>query len=100
MKKDLFLKTDDGLVPIDGKMTEKYGLCAGKISPFSGFAIVDKDGNPVDAGYLNRSSGPGLDSVKKGEGLEDEEIEEFSDTGAIMSQSEIIDFSNGTDSDQ
>lgn len=98
--KDLFLKTDDGLIPIDGKMVERYGLCAGRISPFSGFTIVDKDGNPVNAKSLNRASGPGIDAMPKGEGLEDDEIDEFPDTGAIMSQSEIIDFSHGTDSEQ
>ncbi len=37
--------------------------------------------------------------MPEGEGLEDDEIVEFSETGAILSQSEIIDFSQGTDSD-
>jgi hypothetical protein len=37
--------------------------------------------------------------MPEGEGLEDDEIVEFSETGAILSQSEIIDFSHGTDSE-
>jgi hypothetical protein len=37
--------------------------------------------------------------MPEGEGLDNDEIEEFSETHAILSQSEIIDFSHGTDSE-
>ena len=37
--------------------------------------------------------------MPEGEGMEDDEIVEFSETGEILSQSEIIDFSHGTDSE-
>jgi len=97
--KELFLNTDQGLVPIDEKIIEKYNLNEGKISPFSRFWIVDKNGSTGDTMDENETSSPGVDEIPAGEGLEDDEIVEFSETGAIMSQSEIIDFSHGTDSD-
>ena len=84
---ELFLKTDKGLVPLDEKIIEKYGLKEGRISPFSRFWIV------------KGTSSPSPEEMPKGEGLEDDEIEEFEETGAIFSQSEMIDFSRGVDSE-
>ena len=95
--KELFLNTEQGLVPIDVKIIEKYGLKEGTKSPFNRFWIVDKNGS-MGNGKIETSS-PGVDEMPAGEGLEDDEIVEFEETGAIMSQSEIIDFSHGTDSD-
>jgi len=97
--KELFLSTNQGLVTIEEKIIEKYNLKEGKISPFSRLWIVDKNGSTKDTMDDNETSSPGIDEMPAGEGLEDDEIVEFSETGAIMSQSEIIDFSHGTDSD-
>lgn len=97
--KELFLNTDEGLVPIEEKIVEKYGLKTGTRSPFHRFWIVDSSGKIGDENKGNGTSSPGADEMPEGEGLEDDEIVEFEETGAIMSQSEIIDFSHGTDSD-
>jgi hypothetical protein len=95
--KKLFLKTDGGLVPIDENVAEKYNLKEGTRSPFNRLWIVDESGRTRDG--VNETSSPRADEMPAGEGLEDDEIVEFEETGAIMSQSEIIDFSHGTDSD-
>jgi hypothetical protein len=95
--KKLFLKTDGGLVPIDENVAEKYNLKEGTRSPFNRLWIVDESGRIGDG--VNETSSPGVDEMPAGEGVEDDEIIEFEETGAIMSQSEIIDFSHGTDSD-
>lgn len=96
---ELFLKTEKGLVPLDDNVVKKYNLKAGKISPFSRMWIVDKDGNVASHGHYEGTSSPKPEEMPEGEGLEDDEIIEFKETGAILSQSEILDFSEGTDSD-
>lgn len=95
--KELFLKTENSLVPLDEKMIEKYNLVEGRKSPFTRFYVVDKTGR-LKFDPEKETSSPGVDKMPAGEGTEDDEIVEFSDTGAILSQSEIIDFSHGTDS--
>ncbi len=97
--KELFLKTEEGLVPLDEKIIEKYDLKAGRISPFNRFWIVDKNGNIAKDFLYEGTSSPTPDEMPEGEGLEDDEIEEFEETGAIFSQSEMIDFSRGVDSE-
>lgn len=97
--KELFLKTEHGLQPINEKIIEKYNLVEGKIAPFSRCWVVDKNGSVGIRNPDNDTSSPGLDEMPEGEGLDNDEIEEFSETGAIFSQSEIIDFSHGTDSE-
>ncbi|MGD9569193.1 MAG: hypothetical protein AB7V48_12950 [Sedimentibacter sp.] len=97
--KELFLKTENGLQKIDEKLIEKYDLCEGKIAPFSRYWVVDKNGSMGINNPDDDTSSPGIDEMPAGEGVENDEIVEFSDTGAIFSQSEIIDFSHGTDSE-
>ncbi len=97
--KELFLKTANGLKPIDEKLIEKYNLAEGKISPFSRYEIVDRNGSSGIKNHHDDTTSPGLDEMPEGEGLDNDEIEEFSETHAILSQSEIIDFSHGTDSE-
>lgn len=97
--KELFLKTENGLQPIDEKLIEKYNLVEGKIAPFSRYWVVDKNGSVGINNPDDDTSSLGIDEMPAGEGAEDDEIVEFSDTGAIFSQSEIIDFSHGTDSE-
>ena len=97
--KELFLKTENGLQKIDETVIEKYNLCEGKIAPFSRYWVVDKNGSLGINNPDDDTSSPKPDEMPVGEGAEDDEIVEFSDTGAIFSQSEIIDFSHGTDSE-
>ena len=96
--KELFLKTENGLLPLSEEEIEKYNLEEGKKSPFTGYYVVDKDGR-YKFNNEKQTSSPGIDEMPAGEGMDDDEIVEFSDTGAILSQSEIIDFSHGTDSE-
>ncbi len=96
---ELFLKTEEGLIPLDEIIINKYKLKAGRISPFSRFWVVDKSGSLSEDSLYDGTSSPTPDEMPKGEGLEDDEIEEFEETGAILSQSEIIDFSRGVDSE-
>ena len=95
--KELFLKTEDGLQKIDEEQVEKYNLAQGKIAPFSRYWVVDKEGSLGNHSDRPDTSSPGIDEMPAGEGAEDDEIVEFSDTGAIFSQSELIDFSHGTE---
>lgn len=97
--KELYLKTEHGLQKIDEKLIEKYNLSQGKIAPFSRYWVVDENGSLGVNNPDDDTSSPGIDEMPAGEGVEDDEIVEFSDTGAILSQSEIIDFSHGTDSE-
>ena len=97
--KELFLKTENGLIPLSKKIIEKYNLEEGRKSPFTRYYVVDKTGS-CRFDLEKETSNPGVDEMPAGEGAEDDEIVEFSDTGAIFSQSEIIDFSHGTDSEQ
>ncbi len=97
--KELFLKTENGLIPLDEKIIEKYNLVEGKKSPFTRYYVVNKTGR-IKFDSEKQTSSPGADEMPAGEGAEDDEIIEFSDTGAILSQSEIIDFSHGTDSEE
>lgn len=94
---ELYLQTKDGNIKIDPYQVSKYTLKEGTVSPFTKFRIVDKFGNYNFEG--KETSSPTPDEMPKGEGQEDDEIVEFKETGAILSQSEIIDFSHGTDSD-
>lgn len=92
--KELFLKTENGLVPLDERIIAKYNLAEGRKSPFTRYYVVDKTGRHK---FNNEKEKENIE-MPEGEGMDDDEIIEFSETGAIMSQSEIIDFSNGTDS--
>jgi hypothetical protein len=96
--KELFLETENGLIPLDEKIIEKYNLVEGRKSPFTRYYLVDKTGRHKFKSEKETSS-PGVDEMPAGEGADDDEIVEFSDTGAILSQSELIDFSQGTDSE-
>lgn len=96
--KELFLNTDQGLVKIEEDVIKKYNLKEGMISPYSRFWIVDKNGITENAMFKHETSSPDVREMPAGEGLEDDEIVEFGETGAILSQSEILDFSEGTDS--
>ena len=97
---ELFLKTEEGLLPLDEKIIKKYNLKAGRISPFSRLWVVDKDGNVAKNSSYEGTSSPKPEEMPAGEGLEDDEIIEFEETGAIFSQSEIIDFSSRVDSER
>ena len=96
--KELYLKTDNDLVLIDPKLIEKYNLKEGDLSPYTRQRVVDKNGNyPVINKDDKDKTDTDVSQMPEGEGVDDDEIAEF-ENGLILSQSEIIDFSQGTDS--
>lgn len=89
----LYLKTKGGIVPIDQALVEKYGLKAGMTTPFSHGSIVSDSGDDArhTLGAQQKDEGE-----PKGE-LVNDGISQL-DNGLTLSQSEIIDFSQGVDS--
>lgn len=88
----LYIKTQDGNVPIDDSVASKYHLEAGGETPFLHEMIVDANGRaPAPEPEKKREKGE-----KEGE-LMNDEISQL-ENGITLSQSEIIDFSQGTDS--
>jgi hypothetical protein len=91
--KKLYVKTKSGTVLIDQAIVEKYHLKTGTMSPFSQSSIVDENGNSPRE---NDPPDRGLDAESKGELINDG-IAQL-DNGLTLSQSEIIDISQGVDS--
>jgi hypothetical protein len=97
---ELYLKVGNKKEPIDQSTAEKYHLESGTLSPFTRKPIVGKDGS------YHKNTNPGEDSEssiredfnnmpfqgEKGDGIDG------MDNGFELSQSEIIDFSQGVDS--
>lgn len=78
---ELFLETQDGLVPLDRKIIEKYKLKKGSLSPFTNCRIVDKNGN--------------FETEKK----DKKKLTAQDGRSVKLTTSEQIDFSQGADSD-
>jgi hypothetical protein len=87
----LYLKTKAGIVPIDPSIVEKYDLKPGMTSPFSHSNIVDGNGEATAKEEEQQPEGE-----PKGE-LVNDGISQL-ENGITLSQSEIIDFSQGVDS--
>ena len=90
--KKVYLKTKAGIHPIDPAVAEKYHLKPGTVAPFTGGMLVDQSGQ---APAPEQAKAPSLEGTQ-GELINDE-IAEI-DNALTLSQSEIIDFSQGTDS--
>ncbi len=90
--KKVYVRTKAGTYPIDPSVAEKYRLRPGDPSPFTGSTVVDQFG---------QAPGPEDPKAQNLEGTQGElindEIAEI-DNALTLSQSEIIDFSQGTDS--
>lgn len=84
--KELFMKTENGNVPIKQNQIEKYNLEKGRIAPFSGHHIVDKNGD--DTIKSNKRKNP-----------ENHTIDELMADTTLFQTSEILDISSGVDSD-
>lgn len=96
--KELYLKTENGIVPIDEKQIEKYNINEGMISPFSRYQVVNKKGVFFTKIKDEKAkTDTDVSQMPDGEGLADDEIVEFPE-GEIYSTSEIIEISQGTDS--
>lgn len=88
---ELFIETKNGNIPIDREIVQKYNLKKGTLSPFSGGHIVGKFGDFAPE--------KPKDPPKHGpdEKTDDDMIE--MDNGMMLTTSEIIDISEGADSD-
>jgi hypothetical protein len=94
--KKLFLQTRDGNVQIDPAFVEKYNLKAGDLSPFSRELIVDENGKVPTEKEAKGSIKNVLGEESTGE-LVNDGISVLGN-GVTMSTSEIIDISQGVDS--
>jgi len=83
--KELFLKMENGNIPIEQEQIEKYNLKAGDISHCNRYHIVDKNGK----------ENKGSTQKKK---LTDHQLDEMMDDGVIFTPSESIDITQGVDS--
>jgi len=98
---DLYLETSSGITPIDAETIKKYHLEAGTRAPFTQNKIVEKGGlypaarenEDKDSEAQIRQSF--LEMPK--EGIRGDGVDEM-EHGFVLSQSEIIDFSQGADS--
>ena len=79
---ELFLKTDNGLVPIPEEKVQKYGLKKGDKSPFTNFLMVNKNGN--------------FETVEK---EQKDELEPPHNNAMMFTTAESIDIAKGADTE-
>lgn len=96
---DLYLETTNGMTPIDEKTIQKYHLESGTKSPFTQNRIVGRNDDSLPSkndedteASLHRDFNDMPAQDIRGDGVDE------MDNGFVMSQSEIIDFSQGVDS--
>lgn len=95
--KDLYLEAEGVRIPLDQGVIEKYGLNQGTKSPFSGRSIVGPDGDStLDVLKKEKSIKDSFNKMPF-KGIEGEGVDQM-ENGFQMSQSEILDFAQGTDS--
>ena len=92
MEEELFLETDWGRLNISRKMTDKYKLRKGDLSPFTCLRIVDADGDAAPEKPREKvSADSGNINVDRDAAVEQQ-------GGVLLQKSEIIDISQGADS--
>lgn len=95
--KELFIETNSGRIPIDQMTIEKYDLNQGTKTPFTNSPIVGPSGDSqLDAPLREKSVRENFNNMSF-KGIEGDGVDQM-ENGFQMSQSEIIDFSQGTDS--
>lgn len=90
--KQFYLKTKTGTYPIDPALAEKYGLKPGMASPFTQSAIVGPGGETHKEEQRQTRNLEGSSGELVNDGIAE------LDNALTLSQSEIIDFSQGVDS--
>lgn len=85
---ELYLKTENGNIPLDPAIIEKYNLKSGEKSPLTRMHIVDKN---------SKQDRP--QSIKERNSLEplEQNLEEKQE-GEVFTTSEILDIAQGVDS--
>lgn len=94
---DLYVETKEGNISIDQEIVEKYNLKMGTTSPFTDNRIVGEEGEFPLKPFQDEDKEQGLDKVPY-DGFSDDGIDQM-DHGFELSTSEIIDISQGVDSD-
>jgi hypothetical protein len=98
---DIIIETKRGSEEISEDIAEKYNLKQGDLSPFTQSRIVGTDGDFQSENTADHDSEAWIRQDFKQmpeKGIPDDEIDHM-DNGFEFSQSEIIDFSQGVDSD-
>ena len=88
---ELYLETNNGNILIDQNIAKKLNLKKGTMSPFTNNRIVGKNGEYISETVTDK------DTEKHGLDGKEDGIVEMED-GFMVSTSEIIDISHGTDS--
>lgn len=95
--KELFIETKSGRIPIDQEAIQKYDLNQGTKTPFTNSSIVGTAGDSQrDAPLREKSVRENFNNMPF-KGIEGDGVDQM-ENGFQMSQSEVIDFSQGTDS--
>lgn len=84
----LYIETENGNMPIDNEITQKYNLQKGNKSPFTGYRIVDKYGD-----YSVQNQPEEIHDLSNHE----DEIKDL-ENGLQLSTSEMFDIADGVDS--
>jgi len=89
----LYMQLPQGNTPIDPAIIDKYHLEKGTVSPFNQYRIVGENGEFPERGSGKRDT--------EDHAIHAEEDSEFTGmkNGFVLSTSELIDLSQGTDSD-
>lgn len=88
---ELFIETTNGNIPIPQEIVRKYDLKKGTISPFSNSRIVGKNGEFI------KENTQQMETLDHDEKTEDGIVE--IENGILLSTSEMIDFTQATDSE-
>jgi len=94
MEEDLYLETETGYVKISPEMIDKLNLKKGNMSPFTNNRIVGRNGEF----FKETSKEEEKKEISSGlnKGPEDGVVQ--LDNGLMLTRSEILDISHGTDS--
>lgn len=94
---ELYLETKKGNLPIEQNIIEKYDLNSGTLSPFTQQRIVDVNGEyQREPSYTEDELNKEFNDMQI-KGMKSDGIDQM-ENGFELSTSEIIDFSQGTDS--
>lgn len=98
--KELYLETEKGKFPIDQEEIKKYNLHQGTITPFTNNRIVGNNGDFKRESPTNENEDSLKDTFYEmpDKGLKSDGIDQMQD-GFELSTSEIIDISQGVDSE-
>lgn len=97
---NLYLETKNGIERIDEQAVEKYHLESGTLSPYTQNRIVGENGKYQPNSIPDEDSETSIHKDFNNmplQGVRGDGADEM-DNGFVMSQSEIIDFSQGVDS--